>query len=314
MWTNATIAALRGKKGDRRSDRVKKVVSHGPPFRGCPERRNRMRFASAALAAAIIVAFASSAMGAIGWAGNIWPCDGAIYTSNDNIDVYVQVWKEGCTGPTGPCVDIEATLFYQCVDGGGYIPVPMSYNVAVGNNDEYTAQIPNTHGCSQVEFYVVVLDVTDDDTWYPEDQCGNSPNFVLDITEVTSQDVTVRFHLCLSGDTETSGDVCVTGAGDPLTNWGTGVVMSQSCPTVSPKLYEVDVLFPAGTNPSVDYKYRKDGCDTWESTGNHNFVIDDSSDFMDLWIDGWEFTTPDCPDCATATESTGWGTIKALYR
>ncbi len=273
-----------------------------------------MKLVSGLAAAALLITMASSAMGAVGWCGQIWPCNGAMYTSNDDIDVYVQVWKDGCTGPSGPCADVEAYLYYKCVGDVDFTEVPMVYNVPVGNNDEYKGTIPAGHGCDQVEFYVKVVDVTDATECYGQDQCGNDPNFVIDITQVTSQDVTVRFHLCLTSGVETTGDVCVTGSHDVLTNWGSGVVMSLSCPENSPKLYQVDVLFPAGSNPYVEYKYRKDDCETWEGTGNHSFTIDDSGAFQDLWIDGWEFNTPDCPDCPTSTSPAQWGAIKALYR
>ena len=272
------------------------------------------RFATVVIAGAVLFSFASTALGVIGWAGNIWPCNGQPYTSNDDINVYVQVWKDGCTGPVGPCADIQATLFYRCTGAPEFISVPMVYNVPIGNNDEFTGTIPSGHGCSEVEFYVEVVDVTDGDTWYPGDQCGNGPNFFLPITEVTSQDVTVTFHLCLSGETTTSGAVCVTGSHEALTNWGDGVPMMFSCEQISPKLYEVDVLFAAGSNPYVEYKYKKDDCQTWESTGNHSFTIDDSAPTQDLWVDGWEYIEPDCPDCASPVEDSSWGTIKGLYR
>ena len=74
--------------------------------------------------------------------------------------------------------------------------------------------------------------------------------------------------MCLTSGIETTGDVCITGDGDPLTNWGDGVVMALTCPSQDPKLYQVDVLFPAGSNPVFEYKYQKDDCGTWESVPN----------------------------------------------
>ncbi len=276
-----------------------------------------VRLATVFVAVAILVAYASTAVGAIGWCGGIWPNHGTPYTSIDDIDVYVQVWKGGCTdtSTTEPCPDVQAYLYYKCVGDADFTEVAMTYNVDVGNNDEFTGQIPASHGCDSVEFYVMVIDTADPDTCYGQDQALNDPNFILPITEVTAQDVTVRFHLCLSGATETTGDVCVSGSHPALTDWGNGVAMILSCASSSPKLYEVDVLFPAGSNPYVEYKYRKDGCVTWEGGGNHSFTIDDTNAFMDIpWVDGWEFVQPDCPDCQTAAENTEWSTIKALYR
>jgi len=270
------------------------------------------------IAAATLLAGASVAIGAVGWCGSIWPSSGIVYTSNDDISVYVQVWKEFCTdaSATEPCADIEAKLFYRCASSGdAFTEVAMTYNTDVGNNDEFTGIIPSGHGCDTLEYYVEVLDLTDSVACYGQDQAFNDPNFFLPITGVTSQDVTVRFHMCLTSGVETTGDVCITGDGDPLTNWGDGVVMSLTCPSQDPKLYQVDVLFPMGSNPFVQYKYKKDACATWEGTGNHSFTIDDSGSFYEIpWTDGWEYIEPDCPGCATATENTNWGGIKANYK
>jgi hypothetical protein len=72
------------------------------------------RFASIAAVVVLLVVFASTAMGAVGWCGNIWPNNGVTYSSNDNIDAYVQVWKEGVTDTVGQGADIEAYLYYKC--------------------------------------------------------------------------------------------------------------------------------------------------------------------------------------------------------
>lgn len=273
------------------------------------------RFATVVLASLILVVAAQTAMGAVGWCGNIWPVNGTPYTSSDNIGVYVQVWKADCTGPDfGPCPDVAAYLYYRCTGDPDFIEVPMTFLGFVGNNDEYTGTIPAGHGCSEVEFYIKVVDLTDMAECYGNDQNNNPPNFFLPITAVLAQDVVVTFHLCLPDGIDSFFDVCVTGAGNELTNWGGGVLMTQPCPGGSPKLYEVDVNFLAGSNPYREYKYKKDDCATWEGTGNHTVTIDDSGPTMDLWIDGWEFMTPDCPECPSPVENATWGTIKALYR
>ncbi len=272
------------------------------------------RFASALLAVTVLLALTSAAMGAVGWCGNIYPNDGMTYTTNDNIGVYVQIWKDGYTNGAGQGDSLEAFLNYRCSGGGAFTEVQMAFNVDVGNNDEYVGTIPQGHGCDTVEFYVRVLDTTDSTECYGQDQNFNDPNFFLPITLVTSQNVTVTFHMCITEGFSTAGDVCVTGGPPELTGWGAGVTMLQSCPSLSPNLYQVGVLFPAGSNPYVEYKYRKDDCATWESTGNHSFIINDAAATQDLPIDGWEWNTPDCPDCPTATEPASWGTIKALYR
>jgi hypothetical protein len=272
---------------------------------------------------AALVLLAPSAYAVIGWTGNVWPCNNTGYAENQNIDVYLQVWKEGVTDSPGQGANITATLYYKKVTDPTYTSVAMVYNVDVGNNDEYKGTIPTAalEGGVVEMFYTEVLDQTDMTTCPPTslygcgaDQCSNQPPFSLNITAATRQDVTVRFRLCLTAGVETSGGVCVTGGHSALTNWGAGVAMTRPCEVPSPKYYEVDVLFGAGSNPSVEYKYKKDDCNTWEGTGNHSFVIDDTAPAQVLWIDGWEYNTPDCPSCAIPVNSSTWGQIKALYR
>jgi hypothetical protein len=261
-----------------------------------------------------ILLLASSASAVVGWCGNVWPVDGTTYTSEQNIDVYAQVWKEGVTDSAGQGAGIAAAMFYRCQGGIEYNELAMSYNTDTGNNDEYTATIPSTHGCTTVEFHCVFTDSSDMSTCDGQDQSSNDPPFALPITSVTAQDVTVTFHLCLSGGVETTGAICVSGDHVELTNWGSGAAMSQECPGDSPNVYTVDVLFASGGNPSVNYKYRKDDCAGWEATGNRQFTIDDSGSTMDLPMDSWEFQTIDCPPCETPIDETTWGTVKALYR
>jgi hypothetical protein len=119
------------------------------------------RLASGLLAAAVLLALASTAMGAVGWCGGIWPGNGVVYTTNHNIAVYVQIWKEGYTAGAGAGYSLEAYLYCKRHDAGTFTEVQMTYNVDVGNNDEYTGTIPQGHGCDTVEYYVRVLDVTD---------------------------------------------------------------------------------------------------------------------------------------------------------
>ena len=131
---------------------------------------------------------------------------------------------------------------------------------------------------------------------------------------VTQQDVLVTFTMCLPDSVDSFFDVCVTGSHPSLTNWGFGIVMGQPCPTIQAKLWSVDVLFPAGSDPFVEYKYKKDDCQTWESTWNHSFDIDDSAPTQVLAADVWEYLGTECPTCASPVEDTSWGTIKSIYR
>ena len=131
---------------------------------------------------------------------------------------------------------------------------------------------------------------------------------------VTQQDVTVTFTVCLPDSIDSFFDVCITGGHSSLTNWGFGILMGQPCPTVQPKLWTVDVMFPAGSDPFVEYKYKKDDCQTWEGTGNRPLTIDDSAPTQIMPPDVWEFLATECPDCASPVEDTSWGTIKSIFR
>jgi hypothetical protein len=275
------------------------------------------------LVLAALLLSTSAAYATMGWTGNVWPCNGGSYPENQGIDVYIEVYKETVTEAAGQGAGITVRLFYKQDGAANYDSVDMAYNVDKGNNDEYTGTIPSSAlagGVNEI-FECVVIDDTDGTRCPPTslygcggDQCSNSPPFTLTITPATNIDVLVKFRLCLPDTIETVGDVCITGDHPELTNWGAGVVMVRPCPATSPKYYEIDVLFPAGSNPSIAYKYKKNHCNDWESTGDHTAVIDDSGPFQLLPIDGWEYVTPDCPSCATDVENSTWGRIKVLYR
>jgi hypothetical protein len=258
---------------------------------------------------AILALGVASAFGAIGWAGQIWPTSGQTYLPTDNIGVYVQVWKDGCTGPAGPCADLTGWLYYKTANDALYDSVAMTYNVPIGNNDELTGTIPAlaTQGGVDENFYVRVYD-SSDDSWYDgaQDQNGNDPPFTLHIQEGTSQDVTVTFRVdvaCL----DTSwyhGLVYFTGDG-PGWNWAPCDPSRQMSDPDGDLIYEGQFTFPGGSNPSVQYKYNDDNCN-WESIGNRSFTIDDSSPTqvlpIDIW-DNWDCCTPIGPSEITGPGS-----------
>ena len=107
-----------------------------------------------------------------------------------------------------------------------------------------------------------------------------------------------------------TGDVCVTGSTDQLTNWGNGVLMA---PGSNPELFEVCVTWPAGTPvQDIEYKFRKDGCETWESVGNRTFAIDNSLDPETTLTFGWDDLGGEC--APVSTQPSTWGSIKGQYR
>lgn len=281
------------------------------------------RLLSIMLAGALLVAMTGLAQAAIGWAGQIWPVNGTTVSDNSNVGVYFQIWKGGVTDQAGQGAGISATLYYG-PNGGPYTAVAMTYNVDVGNNDEYTAAIPSSalQGVSEIWFYCEAYDETDMTTYTgAQDQWGNNPPFKLVITQTLRQDVTVTFFMCMppEGDSEydpAPGDICITGDHAEISNWGSGVPMVQPCPTFSPRFYQVSVLFLAGGNPYVQYKYRKQGCSVWEPGGNHTLFIDDTNPVYYVpWVDHWGYYQgPDCPLCGIGVESSTWGQIKGIYR
>ncbi len=224
---------------------------------------------------------ASTAQAAIGWAGQIWPTSGQVYLPTANIGVYVQVWKGGCTDVAGPCADIEAWLFYKRASEGTYTQVPMTFNVDIGANDEWTATIPAgaLNGGEDQLFYVEIRDISDD-TWYTgiTDQGGNNPPFTLHIQPGTSQDVAVTFRVDMNcvNPALFGGGVYFTG---DFFGWGQCNPFGAMSDGDADGIWEGTFTFPGGSNTALQYKFqRNDGVNcNWECGGNRTAIIDDSS-------------------------------------
>src|SRR5215475_11278753 len=101
-----------------------------------------MRFRFAIVVFALAALCCSASMAAIGWSGQIWPCQYVQYADNQSISVYVQVWKPGCTDVPGPCADVQAILHYKRASQGTWTDVVAGYNTDIGSNDEWYATIP----------------------------------------------------------------------------------------------------------------------------------------------------------------------------
>jgi hypothetical protein len=273
------------------------------------------------LATAALMALSGASMAAVGWSGNIWPTSGYTVTEGADVAVYYQIWKDGVTNMPGAGAGLSATLYYG-PNGGPYASLAMGYWGEVGNNDEYRGDIPAAalEGNAQIWFYCEVYDSTDSSTAQGQDQSQNDPPFVLNITAALGQDVMVYFRICLppEGDQDydpAPGGVCVTGSASELTGWGGGAAMVQPCPGASALYYEVGILFAAGGNPAIEYKYRKNDCVNWESVGNRMVTIDDSDPtFIIPWVDHWNnYVGDDCPLCGIGTDESTWGAIKKIH-
>jgi hypothetical protein len=89
----------------------------------------------------ILLYFNASLFAQIGWVGNMFPTTGNT-TQGTDFTVYVQVWKDGVTNGGGQGPGITCQIYYGKVSsfGGSWnniSQVPMSYNIDIGNNDEY---------------------------------------------------------------------------------------------------------------------------------------------------------------------------------
>ncbi|MDO9693686.1 MAG: carbohydrate-binding module family 20 domain-containing protein [Candidatus Latescibacteria bacterium] len=237
------------------------------------------------LSVLVLALAAGNAAAAIGWAGNVWPNSGAIVVPTGPVDVYAQVWKDGVTNAGGQGAGIEAFCDLSA-DGGAITTVPVPYFGDVGSNDEYKVQIPQAMlmGASYVDVHIKFHDLTDD-TWYTDvkDQANNSPPQRYNVTNVLPVDVDVTFTLCMSGEA-TSGAPCVIGSAAVIGAWNTGVSMTS----LGGDLYEVVVTFPAGGNPYFEYKFKKDGCNSWEGASNRIVTLPtDGTTSVVLAPDSW---------------------------
>lgn len=251
------------------------------------------RILSLGLALGSLILLSGSAQAEIGWGGNVWPNHGHNVAPTGDQNVYAQVWKGGVTDSGGQGAGILAELSYWTDADGGPFVVAMTYNTDVGSNDEYVGTIPQEHisGSTWIDVHVVFTDETDGTQWTDtKDQNGNSPPQRYNVVNVLPNNVTVTFTLCMSGAT-TDGAPCVIGSAPEIGSWGTGVTMTQ----IDAELYEVAVTFAAGGNPSFEYKYKKDACNTWEGTSNRAVTLPtDGTTDVTLDRDSWEFRPMGC--------------------
>lgn len=236
---------------------------------------------------AALLVCAGSALAVIDWAGNAYPNNGAEITATGDQFVVAQVYKDGVTPGDGAGADLAAMLYYT-TDIAAEAAVEMAYNTEVGSNDEYIGYIPQDAliGASYVDVTVIFTDLTDDTTFeITGDQNQNPPPLRYNLVDVVPVDVTVHFTICMEG-IENGMLPCVIGNQDPIGNWGSGVIMDNT----EGDIWEIDVVFPAGSNPNVEYKYRKNVCQDWEGTGNRFLTLPtDGSNLVILDPDTWEF-------------------------
>jgi len=144
--------------------------------------------------------------------------------------------------------------------------------------------------------------VLDPDSW-------NNLPMGCGLGNVLDHQVEVCFQVCIQG-VENTGDICVTGNLPELTGWGTGLAMTQ----IGTDLYQACIYFEAGqpTPVVIEYKFRKDGCETWESVGNRIVTVDTDSPEEITTTSAWEDGDSICDPVATESES--WSAVKGMFR
>jgi hypothetical protein len=123
-------------------------------------------------------------------------------------------------------------------------------------------------------------------------------------------DRTVCLQVCLDG-VDNTGGVCAIGSAAQLSSWGAGVPAVQ----VGPGLYQTCIVFPAGMAipVTVEYKFKKDDCGTWESVANRTFVISNAAPSEQTLTSNWDDNTNGA--CTpVGNENADWGSVKAMYR
>lgn len=123
------------------------------------------------------------------------------------------------------------------------------------------------------------------------------------------EDKEICFQVCMDG-VETIGGVCTVGGIPELDNWGAGIAADL----VGLNLYQTCITFPAGTAipVNIEYKFKKDGCETWESVGNRLVVLDNTLATETTLTHSWDDGPGTC--APVAVEEASWGTIKGMYR
>lgn len=117
----------------------------------------------------------------------------------------------------------------------------------------------------------------------------------------------VCYRLCMAGVTAPA--VCVIGSGNQLSNWGAGVPMTQ----IGTDLFEVCVSYLVGTPiQNVEFKFKKDDCNTWESVSNRALTVDNNSPATQTITSTWDNGATSCSPVDARRSS--WGKLKSMYR
>jgi hypothetical protein len=96
----------------------------------------------------IFGSFQLNSFATIDYVGNMWPASGSSSTTvqGEEFTIYIQAYKAGVTEPGGQGAGINCEIYYGDVNGFGMpwlnvFTQAMTYNLDVGNNDEYIGVI-----------------------------------------------------------------------------------------------------------------------------------------------------------------------------
>ncbi len=177
------------------------------------------------------------------------------------------------------CSGFQATLHYKTATTWETIQLDWYSNYQ--NNSYWRTAISkdSLSNANSMEFYFSATDYNGPTVY---DNNSNNNYFVFFQNPYTIQDVTVLFTLDLVS--ESADSVSIAGNTYPLSWDANSNILTQTGTN-----YQISLLFPQGSQKSVQYKYTifKNGSWQWESSNNRTFEIDDSSSNQTLSTDYW---------------------------
>ncbi len=181
--------------------------------------------------------------------------------------------------------NFNVVLWYQ-VNGGEMESKALGWASNDGDYSWWQVMLENgvdVNNGDDVSFYVSAIDYNGPE--YADDNDGASYN-VRVLSAGTSQDVLVTFSINVGALNADS--ISVQGSEFPL-DWTAGSTPMND--DDGDKTYTADVLFPAGSPYTVQYKFTRSTVSTrewaWEYVGNRSFQINDTESTQVLDLDYW---------------------------
>lgn len=224
------------------------------------------------LALALVALFASSALAVVEQSYLQWPETGTEQPNSFDLTVYSRVLKTGCTGScdSTECADLEKVFYYRAQGETEYTATTMDLNVGdcYDPEDEYASIIPVSAMTGDSVFFYAEFSDLDGVVDYTS--APGSEGFTFTAEEpayyVLVPSTTVDFSLQITGDFH-----CVTpsGQGPGISGTFNGWTY-ESMTSIGDGLYTYDVLLPAGSASTIQFKFRN-GTD-WETLAGGPFA------------------------------------------